>query len=131
MRGRGWAVAVSLVILFGSVACQPTAPPDSGVVGTFFVAHTTGSVPSPFPTAPPWPGAEGEVAPGAGTLTVDPANGKTMTFDVDGAFRIPLYPGRYTIEAHSGGGEPWGPTVVRVSAHTFTRIQPVVRVGLP
>ena len=128
MRGRVGAVAISLVILFGSVACQPTAPPDSGVVGTFFVAHTVGSVPSPFPTAPPWPGAEGEVAPGAGTLSVDPADGKTMTFDVDGAFRIPLYPGRYTIEGHAGG-QSWGPMEVRVSPHTFTRIRPVVIVG--
>jgi len=131
LLGRGGALAVFLVILLGCAACQPTAPPDSGVVGTFFVSHTTGAITSPFPTGPSGPVAPGKVEPGAGTLTVDPANGTTMTFDVDGAFRIPLHPGTYTIVGRADGGERWGPTVVLVSPHQFARIRPVVIISRP
>lgn len=126
LRKGGW-LAVSLAIVFGAVGCF-SQPPDSGVSGTFFVAHTIGPVPTPFPTAPPWPHVNGEVVPGPGTLTIHPNQGEVLTIDVNGAFRVPLHPGRYTIVGTTGSGQwgSWGPMAVTVSPHSFTRIRVVV-----
>ena len=130
----GGRLVLAVAVVFAAPVCHTHPPPDSGISGTFFVAHTTGSVPSPFPTAPPWPGVNGTVAPGAGTLTIRPESGAVQTVDVDGAFRVPLTPGRYTIVGTAGGGgsNPSAPMVVTVLPHEFTRIRVVViGSGLP
>ena len=61
-------------------------------------------------------------------LTIRPAHGDVQTIEVDGAFRVPVTPGHYTIVGSTGNGEfgSWGPTVVTVRPHSFTRIQVVV-----
>jgi hypothetical protein len=102
--------------------------PDSGIAGTFFVARTHGSIPSPFPTAPPWRGAEGEVAPGLGTLAIGSPNGGTTTVSVNGEFRVLLAPGHYSVVGVTGDGSlgKWGPNEVVVRRHAFTSITVVV-----
>jgi hypothetical protein len=127
LRRPGTLLLLALVTLSGS-ACSTRPQPDSGIVGTFFVADTRGSIPTPFPTAPPWRGVNGEVAPGPGTLTIKSPNGKPTTVGVDGQFRVPLVSGHYSVSGVTGDGAwgMWGPTDVIVRRHAFTSVRVVV-----